>query len=284
MNSRKLHLAKLLLRRSLLSWYEIYGLRQQELIYAWGLQQSSNRDANPLTRRPRRYWSQADEDGILEEVLARVGPDMPGTFVEFGVGNGSECNTLALLAKGWHGAWIGGEDLMFQPHSGGRLSFMKEWVTASNVGGVFQRALRSVRTDSPDVISMDLDGNDYHFTQKLLATGLRPRTWIAEYNARFPVGVRWVMDYDGSHSWALDDHFGASLTSIVDLFESFSYFPVACSVQGANVFFVDERFRDKFLDIPTNLAELYQPPLYGLVPDWGHEASAKTLRSLTRPL
>jgi hypothetical protein len=70
------------------------------------------------------------------------------------------------------------------------------------------------------------------------------------------------MPYDEAHTWQSDDYFGASCTSFVALFRKHGYFPVACSVQGANVLFVREDHRSKFLDIGLEEESLYQPPFY----------------------
>ena len=253
--------------------------QQDKVIKSWGLQ--VNRTQNPLTANPRRYFSQADEDGILEEIIARTGTSKSPTFIEYGVGDGSECNTVALLSKGWSGIWVSGEELGFTPHTNGRLNFVKEWITADNIVSLTETALRNLAIQNVDVLSLDLDGNDIHFTRALLEYGIRPTVWIAEYNARFSPQSRWSMPYDPNHSWGADDYFGASLASLADLMSQFDYFPVACSAQGANVFFVSGKFAANFQDVPKNLEELYCPPLYRLAPQWGHRISAKTLRSLT---
>ena len=65
-------------------------------------------DGKRLERYGFKVYSQNDEDGIIQEILNRIG-ETSKTFVEFGVGNGLENNTLTLLLKGWHGLWIEGE-------------------------------------------------------------------------------------------------------------------------------------------------------------------------------
>lgn len=64
-------------------------------------------DATRLEPFGFKVYSQADEDGILEEIFSRLGITA-GTFCEIGVENGLECNSLWLLHKGWRGAWIEG--------------------------------------------------------------------------------------------------------------------------------------------------------------------------------
>ena len=66
-------------------------LYELELAKMWGLH--PQREANPLTRNPYKFFSQSDEDGITLEILRRM-QLTNGSFLEFGVGNGFENNTL----------------------------------------------------------------------------------------------------------------------------------------------------------------------------------------------
>ena len=49
-----------------------------------------------------KVYSQADEDGILEEIFKRIGVSQR-KFIEFGIQDGKECNTTYLLKSGWSG-------------------------------------------------------------------------------------------------------------------------------------------------------------------------------------
>src|SRR6476660_8214849 len=71
-----------------------------------------NQAAKSLVPFGHRVYSQIDEDGIIAEIFRRIGT---GTrhFVEFGVENGMENNTTALLVQGWKGAWIEGNPQLF---------------------------------------------------------------------------------------------------------------------------------------------------------------------------
>ena len=64
-------------------------------------------DERRLLKAGYRVYSQSDEDGILHEIFRRIG-DGKRTFLELGVGNGLENNTLFLLIQGWSGIWIEG--------------------------------------------------------------------------------------------------------------------------------------------------------------------------------
>ncbi len=67
------------------------------------------RDGNRLERYGFKVYSQCDEDGIIQEIFNRIGLKS-STFIEFGVGNGLENNTLKLLLEGWSGLRIVGND------------------------------------------------------------------------------------------------------------------------------------------------------------------------------
>ena len=48
-----------------------------------------------------------EEDGMIQEVFNRIGT-RARTFIEFGVKNGVQCNTVKLLLEDWRGLWLEG--------------------------------------------------------------------------------------------------------------------------------------------------------------------------------
>jgi hypothetical protein len=256
-------------------------LRDIEIEKAW---LSSSDQGNPLLADPRRYWSQSDEDGILERILDRLGQSLPaqGSFIEFGVGDGTENNTLALLARGWSGTWVGGEELIFPLPPASRLKFVHAWLSLRNIADVVQ-SIQPPGLGEVSVVSVDLDGNDFYFVELLLSLGLQPAVWVVEYNAIFPPGVEWVMPYREDHVWQGDDYYGASLTSYVRLFEHHGYFLVGCSIAGTNAFFVRSSEEVHFRDIPRSLIHLYRPARHHLVSSRSRKPSTSLLTSLASP-
>ena len=254
-------------------------LYELELAKAWGL--FPDRSANPLTRKPLKHFSQSDEDGITLEILRRLQIEK-GRFLEFGVGNGLENNTLILLAHGWYGGWIGGEELVVKLPIGGRLNYWKRWVDRESIQKLLLEIDFKQLALEAHVVSLDLDGNDAYFVSDLLENGVRPSLWIQEYNATIPVDVSWTIDYNPTHSWEKDNYFGASLKHLATLFEQHQYTPVACSATGANVFFIRNDLMHLFQDCPTSLAEIYVPPLYFLQNRWGQKVSPKFVESLLK--
>lgn len=257
------------------------SLRKQQKADAlrWiGFHPDLNRMENPLCASPRSYWSQADEDGILEAILRRI--EAPHRFLEIGVGDGLENNTLYLLALGWSGAWIGDEELAFQLLPGDPLTYVRSRVVLENLMAVVIDADVDP-TEELGVVSIDVDGNDYHFSEVLLEAGMRPAVWIVEYNGRLPVGCDWVMPYASEHRWDGSDYFGASLFALSRLMKSFGYRLVACSGQGANAFFVSKEYANLFEDCPSDELNLYRPPFYYFA-TVGHRKDPRTVEHILR--
>lgn len=242
-----------------------------------------NSSINPLTARPNIHFSQANEDSILERIFARILPVdnsiSDNSFLEYGPGDGLENNSLNLIAKGWKGGWIGNENLAFNIPNKSRLNYLQGWVNLSNIIELSEKAIPRKSWSDVDLVSLDFDGNDYHFTEKLLNEGLLPKVWVQEYNAKFPPLTSWVMPYNSEHvRTEADDYWGASFLAFCELFKRFNYMPVACSAQGANVFFVRNEYSILFTDIPKNVTELYVPSL-PIIPTVGYKTSPKTVES-----
>jgi len=248
-----------------------------------------HKHANPLNAHGAKVYSQNDEDGITFEILRRLDIGN-GVFAELGVGNGTENNTLALIAAGWGGFWLGNEELTFDCNPGNvehpKFSYERSWINRANVVDLYQGGLAAIRQDHCELISVDLDGNDLYITEALLESGAAPRLFIVEYNATFLPPIRFSIDYDDTHTWAGDDYMGASLASFADLFERFGYFLVACNITGSNAFFVRSEDAARFADVPRQIELLYAPPKYFLtgLDSRGHPISMRTIERHFREL
>jgi hypothetical protein len=123
-----------------------------------------------------------------------------------------------------------------------------------------------------DLLSIDIDGNDYHVWEAI--TIIEPRVVVIEYNAKFRLPMWWVMDYDPTHRWDGSDRFGASLESLADLGRRKGYRLVGCNILGANAFFVRSGLAEHAFASPPDTAALYQPARYFLLPAFvsGHPA------------
>ena len=253
-------------------------LRELTLAHQTKVLQSAH--PNPLNKFGKKCYSQSDEDGLTLQVLSRINFLNGGVFAEFGVGDGTENNTLILKALGWKGFWVGGEALAFEP-SVKDFKYIREWITLENIVSLAESGQQALSVSNIDVISLDLDGNDYYFVERLLNRGFSPKLFIVEYNAKFPPPVQWKIEYDPNHQWKGDDYYGASLSSFVSLFERHKYRLIVCnSHSGANAFFIRQDFDSAFEDVPRDIDDIYVPPRYYLHESYGHQPSVKTIERL----
>lgn len=255
----------------------------RDLTHAHHTRQLQLEHPNPLNRFGRKCFSQADEDGITLEIVRRLGLLNGGVYAEFGVGDGTENNTLILAALGWKGFWVGAEALRPDTSKANPLKFahLQRWITLENIVEVAREGLSRIESESPDVMSLDLDGNDLYLVGELLSKGLRPRLFIVEYNGKFPPPVEFQIAYDPAHTWQGNDYFGASLSTFAKVFLSHGYRLVCCNSQsGANAFFIDARYSAHFGDVPTEIEHLYAPPRYFRSGQSGHPGSLRTIERI----
>ena len=235
---------------------------------------------NPLNRFGKQCFSQSDEDGITLEIISRMSIQN-GTFAELGVGDGLENNTLILASLGWHGFWVGNDDLAFGDISSTKFKYLKGWITSSNVADFFDTGLTHLDKKELDVVSIDLDGNDIYIVDNILSSNHKPKLFIVEYNAKFPPPIRFQVKYDIDFTWTHDDYFGASLSSFVDQFSQHGYRLVCCNAQsGSNAFFVRNDFAHLFSDVPDNVDDIYVEPRYMIRSKFGHPKSARLVREI----
>lgn len=233
---------------------------------------------NPFCKYGKFGFSQSDEDGLTLEIIKRL-RIKNGSFCEFGVGDGSENNTLILLAKGWSGNWIGAQDLCFQVPKESRLKFIKEWITKDNIYKIYCDGIG--QNKKIDLISLDLDGNDFYLIEELLEKNIKPKIFIVEYNAKFPPPIEFIIHYDPNHTWKNDDYFGASLTSYVKLFDLHDYKLIGCNAAtGSNAFFVRGEYAKFFPETPSDIEDIYVEPFYYLPKKIGHKDSIKTIKKI----
>jgi len=251
-------------------------LRDAYILEIWARKRAAAR--NPLLRSGKKYFSQNDEDGILLEICRRTGLKN-GTFVEIGVGNGLENNTLILLMSGWQGVWLGAEQLAFKVPDEGPLLFQESWITRENCCALVSHGVAALGKQRAEILSVDLDGNDLYVIEALLAGGIAPDIVVAEYNAKFPPPIRWAVPYDPNHKWDGTDYFGASLQSLLDVLGPRGYRLVCCNITGVNAFFVKQEHAAAFADVPAEAAELFEEADYNWFVQAGHPPSPRTIES-----
>jgi len=222
------------------------------------------RYADPLRleRSGFRVHSQYDEDGIISEIFRRIG-EQSRLFVEFGSGNGSENCTGFLLMQGWRGLWIdAGEsnltnvERMWAAEIGrGQLVARRAFITVDTIDAIIREAGFAGEID---LLSVDLDGNDYHVLKKIEVVA--PRAICVEYNGNFPPHVAWTQARDDGHMFdGVDYRVGASLKALEQLLSDRGYALVGCSLAGVNAFFVRKDLAEGKFAQPFTAENHYNP-------------------------
>jgi hypothetical protein len=195
-----------------------------------------------------RFYSQNGEDGILQYIFSKIGTTNK-YFVEFGVENGTECNTKYLRQQGWQGLWMDGkyQDQLIK----------KEWITAENI----QALLAKYKVPkSLDLLSIDIDSNDYWIWDAIKA--FNPRVVVIEYNSCIAPEQSLTIAYDPNFESDGTSYFGASLLALTRLARRKGYVLVACDSRGINAFFVSKELaQGNFWQ--GSVQNLYRPPKFG---------------------
>src|SRR6516162_2803921 len=195
-----------------------------------------------------KVYSQNDEDGIIQEIFNRIGTNNR-TFVEFGVENGLENNTLKLLLDGWQGLWLEAgaknvtaiEKRFSDVIADNRLAVRPAFITAENINEL----IGDWGTGEIDLLSIDIDGNDFYVWQALNV--VNARVVVIECNWKFPPPTSVVQAYDPRNVWRGTDYMGASLEALTRLGARLGYSLVGTTVLGLNAFFVrNDLVEEKF--------------------------------------
>jgi len=233
--------------------------------------QRSERYSDPkrLERFGFSVGSQNEEDGMLAEVFRRIGVS-DRSFFEFGVGNGLQNCTYFFLLNGWKGCWVEIDRAkveFMRNHfataiSSRQLTLDDTEITAENIDA---RCDALKIPDTIDLMSIDIDGNDYHVFESM--TRVRPRVLVMEYNGTYPPPVRIVGAYDRSYRYDASTYIGASLQSLCDLADRKGYQLVGCNITGLNCIFVRKDLAQDLFCQPATAENLYNVPRHQLA--WG---------------
>ncbi|MFN2506385.1 MAG: hypothetical protein ABR540_19590 [Acidimicrobiales bacterium] len=202
-----------------------------------------------LTAAEFKVFSQNGEDGVLAEIFRRIGTTNR-YFVEFGIGNGSEGNSVFLAdVLGWSGLFIEGSPGHFTGlHRKYRdreaVATLSALVRPDNVNALFRQ---SEVPENFDLLSIDIDGNDYWVWEALEA--FRPRVVVIEYNGLLKNNACLVQPYDPDWAWDGTEFYGASLGALRSLGRKKGYVLVHTELSGTNAFLVQADLAAHFADI-----------------------------------
>lgn len=196
----------------------------------------------------QNIYSQFGEDGIIRKIFEIIGPESK-VVVEFGAWDGFKfSNTAALWAKSktWKGILIEGDTEKFQEleeaTAGYNVITINAWVGIGK-DDCLEAILEKNRITEPiDLLSIDVDGNDYHIFNSLKK--IRPRVIVCEYNPTIP------FYYDVYAPYSPENNFGQSVAALNRIAEKKGYHLVACT--QTNAIFVHKKEFTKFQEFETN--------------------------------
>ena len=189
---------------------------------------------NWLYRHRSDVTSQAGENGIIAKILEIIGA-RNRWCMEIGAGDGRYfSNTWPLIHDaGWSAVLFEQDPERFQQlttahaaHPG--VHGIQGAVTFDGEASLDALLKQAGAPSDIDLVSIDVDGPDYHLWDSLKAT--KPRVVVIEFNPTIPTNIVFVQKRD------LAVQQGASLTALVELGLRKGYELVACT--WLNAFFV----------------------------------------------
>jgi len=194
-----------------------------------------------------RRYSQNTEDGILLFIFSLIGVTNK-TVLEICAGDGIECNAANLVINhGWNAFLFDGDA---ERQKAGKLyysrhpdtftfppRFINAWITRENVN---QLITDNGLSGEIDLLSLDLDGNDYWIWEAISC--VNPRVVVAEIQCIWgndkAVVVPYIPDFTAKFIDGFGVYSGGSLPAFVQLAKKKGYRFVGLEKFGFNAFFI----------------------------------------------
>jgi hypothetical protein len=190
-----------------------------------------------------KVFSQWHDDGIIQYLVRHL-PQIPKTFIEFGVENYTEANTRFLLENNnWCGLIFDGSEENINYIRKQEYYFMHDitaqalFITAENIN---ENIEKNGFGGEIGILHIDIDGNDYWVWKAI--TIVNPVVVIIEYNSVFGaercIAVPYQADFQRTKAHHTGLYFGASLAAFVELGKSKGYAFIGSNSHANNAYFV----------------------------------------------
>ena len=189
-------------------------------------------------------FSEFEEDGIILFLFSIIG-EKSRRVVEICAGSGRVCMATNLVVNlGWEGFLFDGNETQVQ--SGQRFfaehpatkrlppAFRQAWITTDNINDLLRGAEGEI-----DLLSLDMDGNDYWIWKAIEA--IRPRLVVAETHDIVPSELSLTIPYDPTfNAWTSPqpDFRSVSLKAMTELSRQKGYRLIGAHRHGFNVFYL----------------------------------------------
>jgi hypothetical protein len=213
---------------------------------------------SPLRNFRSNVTSRHGEDGIIAEIFNRIGTQNKWC-VEFGALNGThDSNTWTLITnEGWSGVLIEADKTYFEKlvevyKDIPRAHCINEFVSFEGENRLDSLFARTPLPKNFDLLSVDIDGNDYHVWESL--GDYKPRVVVIEFNPTIPNDICFVQPRD------MNVQQGSSLLALMLLAKEKGYELV--EVVGTNAFFVEASLLPQLGLTETSLDALHPETEY----------------------
>lgn len=207
-------------------------------------------DAKPrLIDFAYNVYSQFGEDGVINKIFELIEPQSK-ICIEFGAWDGLHLSNVAHLWKerNWRAILIESDrsryDELQKNIQGYNCLALHEFVgkNARSLEAILKK--NNLADISIDLLSIDIDGNDYYILESL--EFIRPRVIICEYNPSFPAHLDIYPEYD--------NYMGCSVGALVRVAKNKGYTLIA--ITDTNCFFVKDEEFFKFSSLETELEKI----------------------------
>jgi hypothetical protein len=205
-----------------------------------------------------KVHSQFEEDGQLLYIFSIIGTTNK-RVVEICAGDGMECMAANLILNhGWEGLLYDGDKdnvdrgiKFFAKHKSTFLSppiFKKAWLTTENINHLI---LDNGFKDEIDLLSLDIDGNDFYIMEALNV--IKPRVIICETHNVIPSNLALTIPYKSDFNRMEDlhpDFMGVSLLGMKKLLNKKGYRLIGAHRYGFNaIFMLNEIGKEYFPEV-----------------------------------
>jgi hypothetical protein len=206
-------------------------------------------------------FSQWGEDGILDFIIRKLHLK-DGVFIEFGVDNYIESNTRFLLFKeNWNGLVIDSCEKNVNQIQNSyyywkyNILAKKFFINKNNINNIIADFLDQQCKKTLDLLSIDIDGNDYWILNNVEFEKFKPKIVVCEYNSllgnKLSLTIPYKEEFNRENNDAkLKIYYGASIKAFVNLLNKKGYIFLGSNNNANNLFFVAEEF-EKIFDHQT---------------------------------
>lgn len=196
-----------------------------------------------------KKYSQHGEEAYLNHILSNIKPKNKHC-VDLGAWDGFHfSNTRYFMDNGYTATLVDGDNR-------GNPEVHQEMITKENVNYILQYLSTPATFD---LLSIDLDGNDYYILDEILKM-YNPSVIIAEFNPIFTPDQSYAIEYNPTHYWQENDYYGFSFAAGLKLAEKHDY---TCIFQNVslNMYFVCNKVLAESLGVDMEDLKNHVPPV-----------------------